>query len=175
MEIKLPFWLDKGEIRKIAALFLKWWHWAQIFLRYPLETQDESKCSERVLNLIAYQRDITRLDGEPLDLFRKRVKYAFLNAKDAGSKQGFARIFERLGIGYIEQDERFDAENWDVIRIKLTDKQISGRHNLLMQIVRQYGRTCRRYEFSTINGQEIVIRHGEFNHTYQCFPVSINL
>lgn len=60
-------------------------------------------------------------------------------------------------------------------RVLRSDKQISGRHNLLMQIVRQYGRTCRRYEFSTINGQEIVIRHGEFNHTYQCFPVSINL
>lgn len=175
MAIKLPFWMDRGELRKIADLFEKWWAWAEIFVRYPLQTQDAEKCSHQVLNLLAYQRDITKFENEPLVLFRKRVKYAFVNARDAGSKQGFIQIFERLGIGYAEIEERFDAVNWDVIKIRLTDSQVAKNHDLLMQIIRQYGRTCRRYEFEIINNQEITLIHGEFNNDYQCYPIKINL
>lgn len=175
MAIKLPFWMDKGELRKIADLFEKWWQHGQLYLRYPLDTQDEDKCSERVLNLLAYQRDITRFEDEPLDLFRKRVKYAFINAREAGSKKGFVNIFERLGIGYVEIEERFDSVNWDVIKIRLTDSQIAKNHNLLMQIIRQYGRTCRRYQFEIINNQQVTIVHGEFNNDYQCYPVKMTI
>jgi len=78
------------------------------------------------------------------------VKYAFLNAKDAGSKAGFIRIFERLGIGYVEIEERFDVENWDVIKIRLSDSQLAKKTELLNLIIRKYGRTCRRYTFEVI-------------------------
>ncbi|MFC0973994.1 phage tail protein [Pasteurella multocida] len=175
MAIKLPFWMDRGELQKIADLFEKWWAWAEIFTRYPLKTQDPEKCNEQVLNLLAYQRDITRFENEPLSLFRKRVKYAFINARDAGSKQGFIKIFQRLGIGYVEIEERFDLINWDVIKIRLTDSQVAKNHHLLMQIIRQYGRTCRRYEFEVINNQQVTVIHGEFNNDYQCYPIKINL
>lgn len=173
--IKLPFWLDRGEVRKIADLFEKWWDWAEIFVQYPLQTQDAEKCSEEILYLLAYQRDIERFEGEPLALFRKRVKYAFINAKDAGSKAGFIRIFERLGIGYVEIEERFDEVNWDVINLKITDKQLAGNNELLNQIIRQYGRTCRRYRFEIISSQPITICLGEFNHDYQTAVCRIKL
>lgn len=175
MKIKLPFWMDKGELAKIALLFEKWWYWTLNTLRFPFDSQDEEKCSEKILNLIAYQRDITRFDGEPLELFRKRVKYAFINAQEAGSTQGFKRIFERLGVGYVELEERFDTVNWDVIKIRLNDSQLAKNPNLLNQIIRHYGRTCRRYTFEVLTNQEIQIIHGEFNHDYQCFPVRITL
>ncbi|KMK51465.1 phage tail protein [[Actinobacillus] muris] len=173
--IKLPFWMNKGELAKIAILFEKWWFWVMNILRYPFETQDEEKCSERILSLIAYQRDITRFKDEPLELFRKRVKYAFINAKDAGSVAGFKRIFERLGIGYVEIEERFDKENWDVIKIRVNDSQISKNPDLLNLIIRHYGRTCRRYTFEVIINQNIQTNYGEFNQDYQCFPIKLNI
>ena len=175
IKIKLPFWMDKGELAKIAHLFEKWWYWALNTLRFPFETLDEEKCSEQILNLIAYQRDITRFNGEPLSLFRKRVKYAFINAKDSGSKAGFIRIFERLGVGYVEIEERFDEVNWDVIKISLTDSQISQNPDLLNLIIRHYGRTCRRYTFEILVNQRITLVHGEFNQDYVCYPIKINI
>lgn len=167
MKITLPFWLNKGEIAKIAHLFEQWWQWAMIFVQFPFQTQDEERCNEAILNLIAYQRDVIRFDGEPLELFRKRVKYAYLNAKDAGSTAGFQRIFQRLGIGYVEQEERFDPINWDVIKLRVSDNQISRNPELLNLIIRQYGRTCRRYTFEVIINQPITLKCGEFNNEYQ--------
>ena len=174
MMIKLPFWMDKGELNKIAVLFGKWWDYVQSAVKFPFEILDEEKCSERILNFIAYQRDVARFENEPIELFRKRVKYAFVNAKDAGSKAGFIRIFKRLGIGYVEIEERFDLENWDVIKIRLSDSQLAKNIDLLNLIIRKYGRTCRRYTFEVITQEEVTIHHGEFNHDYQSFFIKVN-
>ncbi len=174
IKIKLPFWMDKGELQKIALLFEKWWAYVLNAVKFPFNILDEETCGEKILNLIAYHRDVERFDGEPIELFRKRVKYAFLNAKDAGSKAGFIRIFERLGIGYVEIIERFDVENWDVIKIHLSDSQLAKNHELLNLIIRKYGRTCRRYTFEVISKTEVTIKNGEFNHDYQCHYIKIN-
>jgi hypothetical protein len=174
MMIKLPFWMDKGELNKIAVLFGKWWDYVQSAVKFPFAILDEEKCSERILNLIAYQRDVERFENEPIELFRKRVKYAFINAKDAGSKVGFIRIFERLGIGYVEIEERFDLENWDVIKIRLSDSQLAKNIDLLNLIIRKYGRTCRRYTFEVITAETVTIHHGEFEHDYQSFYIKMN-
>lgn len=173
IKIKLPFWMDKGELEKIAHLFEKWWDEVIQLIKYPLTILDEEHCSERILNLIAYQRDVERFSGEPLTLYRKRVKYAFLNARDAGSKAGFIRIFERLGIGYVEIEERFDMENWDVIKIHVNDGQLAKNNELMNLIIRKYGRTCRRYTFEVITTEKVNIVHGEFNNDYQCFYLKI--
>ncbi|EDV6094794.1 hypothetical protein AA490_005094, partial [Salmonella enterica subsp. enterica] len=71
-------------------------------------------CAESILNLIAWQYDISRFDGESLPLYRKRVKYAFINAQDAGSVAGFKAIFERLEIGFVEIQERQPGIDWDI-------------------------------------------------------------
>ncbi|WP_132690858.1 phage tail protein [Volucribacter psittacicida] len=174
MKITLPFWLNKGELVKIARLFENWWGYILNLLQTQFNILDEENCSERILNLIAYQRDIERFNNEPLSLFRKRVKYAYINAKESGSKIGFIRIFERLGIGYVEIEERFDNENWDVIKIRLSDSQLSKNHELLNLIIRKYGRTCRRYTFEILTNEQVIIYQGEFNHDYQCFHLTIN-
>lgn len=175
--IKLPFWLNKkgSEINKIRSLFHKWWMFVWEYCLFLLKLTDEEKCSETVLNLIAYQRNITRFENEPLSLFRKRVKYALINAKDAGSTKGFQNIFMRLGVGYVELEERFDETNWDTIKIKVSDSQIAKNPQLMNEIIRHYGRTCRRYTFEILNNQNITLFHGEFDGEYQCFPVRIEL
>lgn len=165
-EIKLPFWMNKGEVSKVRSLFLKWWQIGLKIVQFPLNLFDEDTAPEWLINLIAYQRDIERFKGEPLDLFRKRVKYAFINAEEAGSVQGFKNIFERLGIGEVELIERFDEVNWDVIRLKLTDDQIAANNTLLTSIVRKYGRTCRRYEYYTESLETFFVSGGSIQHIY---------
>lgn len=106
MNIKLPCWMNRGEPQKLAAVCKNFWLWLDSWLRWPLQQFNALNCNETLLYLLAWQRDVTRLAGEPLELFRRRVNFAFINAQDAGSTAGFLRIFERLGIGFVGINER---------------------------------------------------------------------
>jgi hypothetical protein len=146
--IKLPFWLGGAQLEKLVRGCVAWWDTAEGWIKYPLSQFDELTCAPPILDLLAYQRDITKLPSEPIELYRRRVKFALANAKDAGSVDGFIAIFERLDLGYVILVERFNAVNWDVIRLHLSDNKIAANRELMTEIIRLYGRTCRRYEFS---------------------------
>lgn len=175
LNIKLPFWMDKGEFAKLRSLFLKWWSLALKLAQFPLTLFDEETAPEWLVNLLAYQRDIERFKSEPLALFRKRVKYAFVNAEEAGSVKGFKNIFERLGIGQVEIRERIEGLDFDIVHLKLTDSQLSEHDQLIYEVLRKYGRTCRRYSFLTENTIEIYLHYGEFGHDYYFDEIKIEV
>jgi hypothetical protein len=163
MKINLPVWMNKGDTLTLAHASKIWWERVYSWLAFPLAQIDVDTCDERLLSLLAYQRDIDRFPGEPLALLRLRVKWAFVNAEDAGSKAGFARIFERLEIGKIQQLERQFWLDWDVILLRINDEQLSRGNALMMRLVRQYGRTCRRYFFDVLTQKTSPIRPGRFD------------
>lgn len=173
MDLKLPCWMNKGEVRKLAEVCRKFWLWLDAWLRWPLQQFDALTCNETVLYLLAWQRDVTRLPGEPMPLFRRRINFAFINAQDAGGTAGFVRIFERLEIGFVGINERVEGIDWDVILLDLTDRQIAEHGNLLREIVRQYGCTCRRYRFRSITSQPVFMRAGSVQNDYVCHPASL--
>lgn len=78
------------------------------------------------------------------------MKFAFINAVDAGSTAGLKRILQRLGVGYVEINERLPDRDWDVVLLRLSDSQLSQNPELMRVLIQQYGRTCRRYDFVTI-------------------------
>lgn len=164
--IKLPFWQDGAQLAKLTQAARNWWDQVETWLSWPTTQFDPLTCAAPMLVLLAYQRDVDRYAGETEELFRKRVKFAYINAEDSGYKAGFSRIFERLGIGYVEQQERFDAINWDVIGLVMSDQQISDNPTLLMQIVLKYGRTCRRYTFATIDPLPVTAPAFAVGHVY---------
>lgn len=166
IKLSLPFWLDGPELAKLTQAAFNWFALVETWLRWPLAQLDARTCALPMLDLLAFQRDITRFTGESEELFRLRVHYAFINAQDAGSEAGFIRIFERLGIGYVTLTERFDAVNWDVIRINMTDEQLAANTELLMNIIQMYGRTCRRYEFTVIVAVKMQMQVWELGHSY---------
>jgi len=147
IKLGLPFWLDGPELAKLKAAAQAWWTKVEGWLRWPLLQMDADTCHLTILDLLAWQRDITRFKGEPEVLYRLRVKYAFINAVDAGSVAGFKRIMQRLGVGYVRIEERLPDRDWDVVQLHLSDSQLSENPELLRLIVQYYGRTCRRYEF----------------------------
>lgn len=163
-DINLPVWMNKGEPLTLAHTSKIWWERVYSWLTFPLAQIDVDTCNEQLLSLLAYQRDINRFSGESLSLFRLRVKYAFINAMDAGSKAGFAKIFERLEIGKIQQLERQLWLDWDVILLRINDAQLSRDNALMMSLIRQYGRTCRRYFFDVLNETQAVIGGGCFDN-----------
>ncbi|HDM8047789.1 TPA: phage tail protein [Vibrio fluvialis] len=160
-EIKEPYFLSGG-VFTFFKLVRTW-------LLFPLNQFDALTCSEKLLRLMAWDRDIKRFDGEPFELFRKRVKYAAINAKDAGSVFGFKCIFARLDIGIVAFKERENTTEWDVCTIELNDSVISRNSKLVQTLIEQYGRTCRRYRFQVTYPNEVFIRHGEFSHNFAQF------
>ncbi|WP_140920161.1 phage tail protein [Limnobaculum xujianqingii] len=172
--IKLPVWMNKGEPLKLANAAFQFWNKARDWLNWPLLQIDPETCHESLLSILAYERDINRFAGEPLALFRRRVKYAFINAQDSGSIAGFAAIFRRLGIGEITQLERQPAYDWDVIIIRVTDSQVAENNALMMSLIRQYGRTCRRYIFEVINNKTMAIHGGYFCGSTEFYHATFN-
>ncbi|EKO3565620.1 phage tail protein [Vibrio metschnikovii] len=171
-----PWWQDGQTTseQKIEPYFLSsgvftFMQKVKTWLLFPLQQFDALTCSEKLLNYMAWDRNIQRFPNEPLELFRKRVKYAAINAKDAGSVAGFKRIFERLGVGIVAFKEREAHQPWDVCSIELTDGEISKNSRLVQTLINQYGRTCRRYRFEVMYQSQVVVYGGEFSHTFQLF------
>ncbi|WP_279050106.1 phage tail protein [Cedecea davisae] len=171
--LKLPSWMDKGDTARLLRGSVKFWTQVYGWITWPLRQFDPLTCSEALLNLIAWERDISRFDGEPLALYRKRVSFAFINAQQAGEVAGFIAIFERLGIGYVELQERQEGIDWDVITVRVTDRQIADNSDLLLEIIRKYGRTCRRYRFEVITPLTLSMHIGWYQGEYVCYPASL--
>jgi hypothetical protein len=161
-EITLPIWMNKGRVSKIAAAAHAWFTLLMGYALWPLGQLDPMTCSEQCLDLIAWQRDITRFPAEPLELYRLRIAHAYANAIDSGSVAGFKRIFQRLGIGYVELEERIDGQDWDVINIIMSDSQLAENDVLLDVLIQHYGRTCRRYGWVVITPIPMEIQVVEF-------------
>jgi hypothetical protein len=166
IKLSLPFWNDKHSSARLLKTAQGFWENIEACLRWPLTQNDPETCTLAVLNLMAWQRDIVRFKSEPLTLFRKRVKYAYVNAADAGSVAGIKRIFVRLGVGYVEVEERSADKDWDVITLRLSDGQLANNTQLLQVLIEKYGRTCRRYEFETISNVDMHIVMVEFSNEW---------
>lgn len=163
IKLDLPFWLAGTELTKLKAAATSWWTKVEDWLRWPLLQMDADTCHLTVLDLLAWQRDISRFRGEPERLYRLRVKFAFINAVDAGSVAGFKRIMRRLGVGYVRIEERLPDRDWDVVQLHLSDSQLSENPELLSLIVQYYGRTCRRYEFVSTSAVTLRLTAYEFS------------
>ncbi|GHA05540.1 phage tail protein [Oceanisphaera arctica] len=171
-----PWWMDGNGMqephfmtRGVNAFWRRCWR----YLLFPLRQSDPLNCSEAMLNLLAWDRGIRRFTNEPLDLYRKRVKYAFVNARDAGETAGFKRIFERLGVGWVGIHERRPGEPWDLITIELSDSNLAQNQTLLQSLIEQYGRTCRRYQFEVTFPIKVQLNHGRFDGSYQIIGASL--
>lgn len=173
MKIELPFWLSGPEISKLRRAAEAWWTRATGWLQWPLQQVDPETCHPSILDLLAWQRDITRFKGEPESLYRRRVKYAFINSLDAGTTAGLKRVLQRLGIGYVEIEERIEGRDWDVVLLYLSDGQLSANPELLRVIVQQYGRTCRRYDFVTLTPVPMTVALADFNDDQQTLVASL--
>ncbi|MFJ2365935.1 phage tail protein [Pseudomonas sp. NPDC087697] len=173
IKLSLRFWLGGTELEKLTAAAQSWWEKVEDWLRWPLLQLDADTCHLVVLDLLAWQRDISRFKDEPEALYRLRVKYAFINAVDAGSTAGMKRILQRLGVGYVEIEERMPDRDWDVVLLRFSDTQLSQNPELLRVLIQQYGRTCRRYDFVTITPVPLRITVVDFNDDQQTLVASL--
>jgi hypothetical protein len=173
MNLKLPFWLSGPQLSKLRKAAQRFWERVETWLYWPVRQLDPETCIPGALHLLAWQRGVERFDGESMRLYRLRVKYAFVNAQDAGSVAGLKRIFERLLIGYVEIEERLPDRDWDVIKLHLSDQQMADNPDLLQIILRKYGRLCRRYEFEILTAIQTQLRSVDCGHDNSYLTASL--
>lgn len=175
-----PWWEDGHTISSglreptfLVRGIMAFWQRLRSWLLLPLAELDPLTCSRELLDLLAWERDIQQFAGEPLALFRKRVKYAFINAKDAGEVAGFKRIFERLGIGWCDIHERRAGEPWDVITIEVSDSALTENQPLMQALIQHYGRTCRRYQFQVVYPVRSTLHTGRIDMCHSSHGASL--
>ena len=112
---------------------------------------DALKCPPEALPLLAWAAGINRIKNEPDESFRRRIYFAYANAKDAGSNAGLKRIFERLAVGLVEIQERLPGYDWDMVHVSVTDEQLANIPGLIDAVLAQYGKTCRRYTIQAMD------------------------
>lgn len=143
----LPFWMGGEECSKLARAAHGWFSRLGEWAALPARQLDPLTCTPTVLDLLAWQRNVTTYQGEPERLYRLRVAHAYANARDAGSVAGWGRIFQRLELGGVALEERVAGQDWDIIGVVVDDTAFPDQQNVLEIIVQEYGRTCRRYRF----------------------------
>lgn len=163
--ISLPFWLNAGNLKKYASFLNAWYLYAKSILDFTLDQFDIDLAHITIVNLVAWERDIDRFNSEPEWLYRNRVKHAYQNARDAGSVAGFKRIWERMELGYLEVEERLPLTDWDIVHLVITENTIATQPELLDIIIEKYGRTCRRYQWTTIANLKINLRGACFDNS----------
>ncbi|WP_225445376.1 phage tail protein [Photobacterium arenosum] len=148
-EIVLKWWMGRGELAKIARALHRYWGRVSEALQLPLQQHDPLTAPIGMVELLGWQRGVTRLGQEPEALFRIRVAYAYQFTKEAGSIAGWEVMFQKLGYPHITQDERLQSVDWDVVSLQIQDGDLTEVPRLLDTVIRQYGRTCRRYQYTS--------------------------
>ncbi|WP_221800407.1 phage head spike fiber domain-containing protein [Oceanobacter mangrovi] len=170
--ISLKFWQrgtgSKADAKAAATVVDTWWTTVKGWLAFPFTVWEVDTAPLFIVDLLAWERDITRYTGEPESLYRLRVEHAYANAKDAGSTAGFVRIWERLGLGSCFIVERPEDDDWDIVYIDMDPAVFAGNETLIMTMLNQYGRTCRRYRVSTTSvvSMSVAAPYGGFDTAF---------
>jgi hypothetical protein len=163
----LSFWMNGPNSQALLKLFKHWWDQVFNWMQWPHQQFNVEQAAMPIVELLAWQRNIDRLINEPEWLYRRRVKYAKANADDSASVQGFQRIWRRLGLGELSIRERLPDRDWDIIQLEVTENDLSNNEALLREVIRLYGRTCRRYEYSTLLPIDLYLDTQVWAHEFQ--------
>ncbi|MUK91576.1 hypothetical protein GNP80_03805 [Aliivibrio fischeri] len=177
--MKLPFanfkyWMNRGELAKFTVALHNYWLRVEEVLRMPLAKHDPLTAPIGIVRLMAWERDIEPLDREDEMIFRIRVANAYSFASHGGETAGFKNMFGKFGVDWVEIHEREDQEQWDVVTIETADSDLAQKNWLMNALIRQYGRTCRRYQFNVTYPATLKILTAAFGHRFHFHSASAN-
>ncbi|MGP1718784.1 hypothetical protein [Shewanella frigidimarina] len=173
---KMPYWLARqgSELDKLRKGAVRFWQRVTDMLAFPSKQLDPMTADLEIVHLLAWERDIEQIPSETELMYRTRVKYALPFAKGAGSKSGWIDMFKKLGMPWVTIDERFSETDWDVVDLQLLDADVGSNQNLINYICRQYGRTTRRYQYTTIAKMAVMSPPKNFDNHNDISMATVN-
>jgi P2-related tail formation protein len=170
---QLRFFINGLVPNQLALIVSAWFSVVKQWLAFPLIQNDPLTCDRYILDKMAWERSIAQLKGESEEFYRKRVAFAYVNQRDAGSAIGLKKILERLELGFVTVSERVESRDWDVVVLTVDGQSLSDNSELLTELVALYGRTCRRYEFTVTSSTQVSIKSAAFNNNHKTFSKCI--
>lgn len=173
---KMKYWLARpgSELDKLRKAAVRFWQRYADMLNFPARQMDPLTAELEFVHLMAWERDIAQIPTETELMYRTRVKYALPFAKGAGSTTGWLNMFKKLGVPWITINERQDATDWDIVDLQLLDADFGDRQSLIDYICRQYGRTTRRYQYTTIAKMAVVSPPQNFDNDTELNIATVN-
>tara|TARA_R110001592_G_scaffold274283_1_gene541309 strand:+ start:35 stop:661 length:627 start_codon:yes stop_codon:yes gene_type:complete len=173
---KMPYWLARqgSELDKLRKGAVRFWQRVTDMLAFPSKQLDPMTAELEIVHLLAWERDIEQIPSETELMYRTRVKYALPFAKGAGSKSGWLDMFKKLGMPWVTIDERFSETDWDVVDLQLLDTDLGNSQKLISYICRQYGRTTRRYQYTTIAKMAVMSPPKNFDNHNDLSMATVN-
>ena len=171
--ITFKHWMAQGELAKFARAMTAYWRHVQDSLELPLRRFDPLTAPFELVKLVAWERDVELLDKEYENIFRLRVANAFSFAKNSGDVKGFTSMLKTLGVNFAVLHERQPEIDFDIIKIEIGSSDLSNNAYLINSVIRQYGRTCRRYRVNVTFPANQKILHGQFSHSLQIYSASM--
>ena len=172
--IKFKYWMGRGELAKFSNALRNYWLRVDEALRMPLKKHDPMTAPIGIVRLMAWERDIEPLEREDEVIFRIRVANAYSFARHGGETAGFKNMFGKLGVDWVKIHEREDPEQWDVVTIETADSDLAQKNWLMNAMIRQYGRTCRRYQFNVTYPVTLKMIAVEFGHRFNLHAAKTN-
>lgn len=172
----MPYWLARqgSELDKLRKGAVRFWQRVTDMLAFPSKQLDPMTAELEIVHLLAWERDIEQIPSETELMYRTRVKYALPFAKGAGSKSGWLDMFKKLGMPWVTIDERFSETDWDVVDLQLLDTDLGNSQKLISYICRQYGRTTRRYQYTTIAKMAVMSPPKNFDNHNDLSMATVN-
>jgi hypothetical protein len=173
---KMPYWLARqgSELDKLRKGAVRFWQRVTDMLAFPSKQLDPMTAELEIVHLLAWERDIEQIPSETELMYRTRVKYALPFAKGAGSKSGWLDMFKKLGMPWVTIDERSSETDWDVVDLQLLDTDLGNSQKLISYICRQYGRTTRRYQYTTIAKMAVMSPPKNFDNHNDLSMATVN-
>jgi hypothetical protein len=173
---KMPYWLARqgSELDKLRKGAVRFWQRVTDMLAFPSKQLDQMTAELEIVHLLAWERDIEQIPSETELMYRTRVKYALPFAKGAGSKSGWLDMFKKLGMPWVTIDERSSETDWDVVDLQLLDTDLGNSQKLISYICRQYGRTTRRYQYTTIAKMAVMSPPKNFDNHNDLSMATVN-
>lgn len=152
---KMHYWLAKpgSELQKLRRAAVRFWQRVSDAFSWATLQIDPMTAQLPLVDLLAWERNVERIVSETEWQYRTRVKYALPFAKGAGQTAGWLDMFDKLGMGHITINERVENIDFDVVILQLLDSDVGTNQDIINYICRRYGRTTRRYQYSTITLQ----------------------
>lgn len=146
-KLTLPFWMAGTNAQSILRSCERWWQLVAQWVQLPIAIDPET-APLKMVDLLAWERNVQRIKDEPEQWYRMRVKFALANAKDAGTANGLKRIFERMGMPSVLIRERLPQYDWDQVELNVRASDLHGKRHMFDLLVRKFFRTCRRFIYA---------------------------
>ena len=139
----LPLWLRGPQAQHLAVALRAFFERVLTTCQHANRQWQSARAQGIALDLLAAERSVQRVHGEPEGLYRKRIQAAYASARTAGSKPGLQHTLRLWGLMAVVLERDEHRLGLDIIVVGFSG---AWSQDTVFQLLNLHGRACRRYQ-----------------------------